>query len=92
MSVCGTGSQKVKLSGFSREYDYLLSQVSPKRVPYFQVSALGVDLPAPINAYTLQRGHPSPRGSSTAPSPHRPDGKSRNINRVSHRPRRSAEP
>ena len=69
MSVCGTGSQKVKLSGFSREYDYLLYQVSPKRVPYFQVSALGVDLPAPINAYTLQRGHPSPRGSVTAPSP-----------------------
>ena len=43
----------VKLSGFSREYDYLLCQVSPKGVPYFQVSALGVDLPAPINAYTL---------------------------------------
>ena len=62
----------VKLSGFSREYDYLHYQMSPKGLPYFQVSAQRVDLPARIIAYTLQRGIPSPRGSVTAPSPRRP--------------------
>ncbi len=31
-----------------------------------------VDLPAILNAYTLQRGLPSPRGGFTAPSPRRP--------------------
>ena len=80
----------VKLSGFSRESDYLRYWILPKKIPYFQVSARSVDLPALLNAYTLQRGHPSPRGSVTAPSPRRPVWQSRNINRVSHRPRRSA--
>ena len=60
------------LSGFSREYDYLLYRLLPRKVPYSQVSARGVDLPAPLDAYALQRGIPSPRGSVTAPSPHRP--------------------
>ena len=82
----------LKLSGFSREYDYLHCRLSPKGVPYFRVSALRVDLPAQINAYALQRGHPSPRGSVTAQSPRRPMRKSRNIDRVSHRTRRSAYP
>ena len=82
----------LKLSGFSRQHGYLLYQVSPKRLPYSQVSAQCVDLPAHLNAYAFQRGIPYPRGSSTAPSPHRPVWKSRNINRVSHRPRRSAYP
>ena len=59
----------VKLSGFSRESDYLHYWIPPKGIPYFQVSARKVDLPAFLNAYTLQRGHPSPRGSVTAPSP-----------------------
>ena len=81
-----------KLSGFSREYGYLHYRLSPKGLPYYGVSAQGVDLPAPLKAYARQRGIPSPRGSVTAPSPRRPNGKSRNINRVSHRPRRSAEP
>ena len=35
-------------------------------------SARMVDLPAILNAYTLQRGLPSPRGGFTAPSPRRP--------------------
>ena len=82
----------LKLSGFSREYDYLRYRLPPKGLPYCRVSAQGVDLPAPLIAYARQRGIPSPRGSVTAPSPRRPDGKSRNINRVSHRPRPSAEP
>jgi len=72
VSVCGTGSKKVKLSGFSREYGYLHYQLPPKRVPYFRVSSHRVDLPALINDYALQRGYPSPRGSVTAPSPQSP--------------------
>ena len=59
----------VKLSGFSRESDYLHYQVPPKGTLYFQISARSVDLPALLNTYILQRGHPSPRGSVTAPSP-----------------------
>ena len=62
----------VKLSGFSREYGYLHYQMSPKGLPYFQVSAQDVDLPASLIAYTLQRARPSARGSVTAPSPQSP--------------------
>ena len=54
-------------------------------------SARKTDLPASLITYTLQRAIPSARGSSTAPSPRRSKWKSRNINRVSHRHRRSAE-
>ena len=43
----------LKLSGFSRQHDYLLCWVSPKRLPYCQLSAQGVDLPAPLTAYNL---------------------------------------
>ena len=60
----------VKLSGFSREYDYLHYRMAPKGLPYFPVSAPRVDLPARVRTYTVQRGYPSPRGSVTAPSPH----------------------
>ena len=59
----------VKLSGFSRESDYLHYWILPKKTPYCQSSARSVDLPALLIAYILQRGHPSPRGSVTAPSP-----------------------
>ena len=62
----------VKLSGFSREYGYLRYRLSPKRVPYSQVSARRVDLPARLIAYTLQPAVPSAGGSVTAPSPRRP--------------------
>ena len=79
------------LSGFSREYGYLLCQLPPKGTPYCRASAQGTDLPDPLKTYTLQRGFPAPRGSVTAPSPRRSHGKSRNINRVGHRHRRSAE-
>ena len=82
----------LKLSGFSREYGYLHCRLTPKGVPYFRASSLLVDLPARICDYTLQRGLPSPRGSVTAPSPRRPVWKSRNVDRVSHRTRRSAYP
>ena len=63
---------KVKLSGFSREYGYLHYQMSPKGLPYFQVSAQKMDLPVFISAYALQRAYPSARGSVTAPSPQSP--------------------
>ena len=82
----------LKLSGFSREYDYLRCRPSPKGRPYSRVSARRVDLPALLGAYILQRGLPSPRGSVTAPSPRRPEWKSRNVDRVCHRTRRSAYP
>ena len=81
----------VKLSGFSRESDYLHYYHFPKEAVYFQVSAQKVDLPAFLKAYALQPAIPSAGGSVTAPSPHRPSWKSRNINRVSHRNRRSAD-
>ena len=58
-----------ELSGFSRQHGYLLCQVSPKRALYCRVSAQKVDLPASINAYTLQRAFPSARGSVTTASP-----------------------
>ena len=58
--------------------------------PVLSRSDQGADLPAPLSSYTLQRPVPSGRGSSTAPSPRRSPWKSRNIDRVSHRHRRSA--
>ena len=58
-----------KLSGFSRQHGYLLCQLLPKKVPYCRLSAQGVDLPAPISAYNLQRAFPSARGSVTTASP-----------------------
>ena len=82
----------LELSGFSREYAYLHYCLLPKKTAYFRASSLLVDLPARICDYTLQRGLPSPRGSVTAPSPRRPVWKSRNVDRVSHRTRRSAYP
>ena len=83
---------RLKLSGFSREYGYLHCRLPPKGMPYSRVSARDVDLPASLSTYALQRAYPSARGSVTAPSPRRPVRKSRNIDRVSHRTRRSAYP
>ena len=79
-----------KLSGFSREYGYLRYCPLPKKPAYCRGSAQQVDLPACLITYARQRSIPSLRGSVTAPSPRRPRWKSRNINRVSHRTRRSA--
>ena len=42
-----------ELSGFSRQHDYLLCQLLPKKVPYCQFSAQEVDLPASLIAYNL---------------------------------------
>ena len=54
----------------------------PEGFLYSRGSAQGADLPAPLSAYALQRAVPSARGGVTAPSPRRPAGKSRNLNRV----------
>ena len=45
------------------------TQLFPKEVLYFRVSAQVVDLPATIITYALKRPVPSGRGSVTAPSP-----------------------
>ncbi len=79
------------LSGFSRQHDYLRCQTAPEGCPYFRRSARAADLPVALTAYGLQRGIPYPRGSVTTASPHRCTWKSRNINRVGHRLRPSAE-
>ncbi len=52
VSVCGTGTSHVKLSGFSREHAYLRYH-STRRLHVLSGSALAVDLPAAIYAYTL---------------------------------------
>ena len=82
--------QRLELSGFSREYGYLHYRPAPGGGPYYRVSAQVVDFPATLIAYARQRAIPSARGSVTAPSPHRPSWKSRNVDRVCHRHRRSA--
>ena len=72
----------IKLSGFSREYDYLHYLRVPGEPEYYRDSDPGVDLPAPVDSYTLQRRIPDLRGSVTAPSPHPCQRKLRNINRM----------
>ena len=61
----------MKLSGFSREYDYPRYCLSPKGKAYFRGSARAVDLPAALDTYALQRRIPYLRGGVTPPSPRR---------------------
>ena len=37
VSVCGTGTERIKFSGFSREYAYVRYWIVPKDAPYSQV-------------------------------------------------------
>lgn len=67
------------------------TQVIPEDHLYFHGSARKADLPASLKAYALKRPVPSGRGSVTAPSPHHCTCELRNINRICHRLRRSAE-
>ena len=55
MSVCGTGAAWVKLSGFSREYDYPHYQIPPRRTPYYQVQLKGW-ICLPLSTPTLFNG------------------------------------
>ena len=75
MSVCGTGALWIKLSGFSREYDYRHYQIPPKGTPYYQVRldiriCLDISAPTPFNgdfrrpaAVSLLRLRVAPKGS-----------------------------
>ena len=76
VSVCGTGTTRIKFSGFSREYVYQRYQLPPRGRPYFQVR-LGrwICLPSststPLNgdfrhpaAVSLLRLHVTPYGSN----------------------------
>ncbi len=55
VSVCGTGAAWVKLSGFSREYDYPHYWILPKKTPYYQVQ-LGRWICLPSSTPTLFNG------------------------------------
>ena len=55
VSVCGTGAAWVKLSGFSREYDYPHCQIPPRRNPYCQVQLKGW-ICLPLSTPTLFNG------------------------------------
>ena len=55
VSVCGTGTLKIKFSGFSREYDYPHYQIPPRRTPYCQVQ-LGWWICLPSSTPTLFNG------------------------------------
>ena len=52
------GYHKDMLSGFSREFGYPRYQPPPEGGAVLSGSDLGVDLPAPIDSYTLQRTIP----------------------------------
>ena len=76
VSVCGTGTQRVKFSGFSRQSDYLRCWIVPKDAPYFQVRlspwiCLWESTPTPLNglfrqpaAVPLLRLHVTSEGSN----------------------------
>ena len=87
----GFGHNTERKLGPLKDNDIYDVTFSPKGTAYSRASARKVDLPAFLITYTLQRAFPSARGSVTTASPHRSQGKSRNINRVCHRSRRSAE-
>ena len=57
-----------KFSGFSRELAYARCRLS-QAIGVLSGLALPVDLPAGINAYTLQPAIPSAGGAVTSPSP-----------------------
>ena len=82
VSVYGTGSHNLKLSGFSRKSDYLRYL---RRRSFAVLSAFSKTGGFAYRSYTysLQRTIPSVRGSVTTPSPHRSYEKYGNINPLS---------
>ena len=74
VSVYGTGTLLLELSGFSREHDYRHYRLVPKDAAYCRASHLHADLPARIYCFALQPPIPSGGGRSTSPSPHRTEG------------------
>ena len=76
VSVCGTGTTRIKFSGFSREYAYVHYWIVPKDAPYCQVRlflriCLQESISTPFNglfrqsaALSLLRLHITPIGST----------------------------
>lgn len=76
VSVCGTGTSGVELSGFSRQYDYARYWIVPKDAPYCQVRlglwiCLQSSTSTPFNrlfrqpaVLSLLRLHVAPQGST----------------------------
>ena len=76
VSVCGTGTYRIKFSGFSWKYDYTHYWIVPKNVPYYQVRlflriCLQESTSTPFNhlfrqmaALSLLRLHITPKGST----------------------------
>ena len=76
VSVCGTGTTRIKFSGFSREYAYVHYWIVPKDAPYCQVRlflriCLQESTSTPFNglfrqsaALSLLRLHITPIGST----------------------------
>lgn len=82
VSVCGTGSDGLKLSGFSRKQDYPRYR---RRRSFAVLSGFSKPPGFAWGAYTyaLQRTIPSVRGGVTSPSPRRNHQKYGNINPLS---------
>ena len=76
VSVCGTGTTRIKFSGFSREYAYVHYWIVPKDAPYCKVRlflriCLQESTSTPFNhlfrqmaALSLLRLHITPKGST----------------------------
>ena len=76
VSVCGTGTERIKFSGFSREYAYVRYWIVPKDAPYCQVRlslriCLQQSTSTPLNrlfrqpaALSRLRPHVTPFGST----------------------------
>ena len=71
VSVYGTVSTYVVLSGFSRQSDYP-HYLSARGLRVLSPSTQEADLPTPIYVYRLQRAIPSARGGATPASPRSP--------------------
>src|SRR5690606_11590663 len=82
VSVYGTGSHNLKLSGFSWKSDYLHYQ-RPRRFAVLSTFSSSSGFAYSTYTYCLQRTIPSVRGSVTTPSPHRSYKKYGNINPLS---------
>ena len=76
----GTGARGLKLSGFSREHDYVRSPVAQVR-PVLSGLGTARGLPSAPYTYPLQPPIPSGGRTATSPSPRRTHGQYRNVDR-----------
>ena len=82
VSVCGTGCLNLKFRGFSWKPAWGHYHLRPGASVYYRVSAQRADLPAPLNAYALQRPIPSGRSPYAPSSPHHSQDRCRNVDRL----------